>query len=287
MNKVAKTMIVSMITNSVLSLVKVATGIIGNSGALVADGIHSFSDLITDMIAIVGNKLSLKPADENHPYGHGKIEYLTSMIISTIIVILGFSIIVDSIKKEIKIPTDIVVIVTMFTIVAKLLLSNYIIRKGKKYNNNILISSGYESRTDVISSVVVLISALLSHLFNYSDKIAMLIVGLLIVKTGISLLKENISNILGENDTNIEFRKEIEKYILEFKQVLCIDELVLIKYGCYYKLISDIGMDESMSLKDVHNVLEKIEIKIKKNTNVRFITIHVNPYKLDTKSKKV
>lgn len=285
MNKITKTMLVSGLTNTLLSLIKIIVGFIGNSGALIADGIHSFSDLITDFIAIIGGKLSSKPADDDHPYGHGKIEYLTSMIISLMIIILGISIIVDSFISDINIPTNIVVIVTIFTIITKLLLSTYIINQGKRYKSNILISSGYESRTDVFSSIVVLISALIVNIkidiFKYSDKVAMVIVGLLIIKTGFSLIKENISNILGEDDKDPEFRKEIETIIMKYKEVLCIDELVLIKYGGYYQLISDIGMNEKMSLKKVHDILEDIEKDLKENTNIKFITIHVNPYKIE------
>ena len=281
MSKVTKTMLISAFTNIFLSLLKVIVGFLGKSGALIADGIHSFSDLITDGVAIIGAKLASKPADENHPYGHGKVEYLTSMIISLMIMILGITIIFDSFMSDINTPDNIVIYVTLFTIIAKFLLSTYIIKQGKRYKNNILISSGYESRTDVISSIVVLISVLLSSLYKYADKVAMIIVGILIIKTGFNLIKENISNILGEDDKDPEFRKEIETIIMKYKEVLCIDELVLIKYGGYYQLISDIGMNEKMSLKKVHNILENIEKDLKDNTKVKFITIHVNPYKME------
>ena len=279
MSKVTKTMLVSAFTNIFLSLIKIIVGFIGKSGALIADGIHSFSDLITDGVAIIGAKLASKPADEDHPYGHGKVEYLTSMIISLMIMILGITIIVDAFISEINIPTNIVIYVTIFTIIAKLLLSSYIINKGKKYKNNILISSGYESRTDVLSSIVVLISVFLANIFEYADKVAMIIVGILIIRTGFLLIKDNISNIIGEDDKDPELRKQIEQIILKYEEVLNIDELVLIKYGEYYQLISDIGMNENMNLKNVHDILDKIEKDLKKKTNVKFITIHVNPYK--------
>ena len=283
MNKVTKTMLVSALTNIFLSLTKIVVGFIGNSGALIADGVHSFSDLITDGVAIIGAKLSNKPADDNHPYGHGKLEYITSMFISLMIIILGTTIIYDSIISDINIPSSIVLYVTIFTIVAKLLLSTYILNKGKKYNNNILISSGYESRTDVISSIVVLLSAILANIkidiFKYSDKVAMIIVGLLIMKTGLKLMKDNISYIIGEDDKNPILRKEIEEIILNHEEVIKVDKLILIKYGEYYQLVSDIGMNEKMSLKNVHDILEKIEKELKKKTNVRYISLHVNPYK--------
>ena len=226
MNKTIKTMIISMIVNTILSILKVLIGIVGKSGALIADGFHSFSDLITDMVAIVGSKLASKPADENHPYGHGKIEYITSMIISIMIIFLGTTIVIKTITEEITIPTKIVIVVTIFTIISKLLLSNYILKCGKKYNSNILISSGLESRTDVISSLVVLISTLLSllnkyiEIFKYADKVAMIIVSILIMKTGIDLLRENMSNILGESECNTELTKKLEEIILNKYQIL-------------------------------------------------------------------
>ena len=208
MEKVSKIMFVSVFTNLILAIIKMIFGFIGKSSALLADGIHSLSDLITDFFAIIGSKLSEKPADSKHPYGHGKLEYLTSIVISIVVLTLGITLITNSFQKEIVIPDIIVIVVSIFTIIAKLILSNYIINKGKKYQNNILISSGYESRTDVISSIVVLVSIILMQLSNYfeilkyADILATIIVGLLIIKIGYSLLKENLSLLLDEQVTN-------------------------------------------------------------------------------------
>lgn len=283
MSKITRTMLVSAFTNTFLSIAKIVTGFIGKSGALIADGVHSFSDLITDLVAIIGGKFASKPADKNHPYGHGRVEYLTSMVISVFIVLLGIAILIDVFTTEITRPETIVVYVTIFIIIAKLLLSTYILRKGKQYKNSILISSGYESRTDVISSSVVLVSAITANIkidiFKYSDKVAMFIVGLLIIKTGFNLLKENVSNIIGEDEKDPELRKEIEKIILNYKEVIKIDKLLLIKYGEYYQLVSDIQMDENKKLKDVHDILEKIEKDLTDKTSMKYISLHVNPHK--------
>ena len=283
MSKITRTMLVSAITNTFLSIAKIVTGLLGKSGALVADGVHSFSDLITDLVAIIGGRFASKPADKNHPYGHGRVEYLTSMVISVFIILLGVAILIDVFTTEITRPETIVVYVTIFIIIAKLLLSTYILRKGKQYKNSILISSGYESRTDVISSSVVLVSAITANIkmdiFKYSDKVAMFIVGLLIIKTGFSLLKENVSNIIGEDEKDPELRKEIEKIILNYNEVIKIDKLLLIKYGEYYQLVSDIQMDENKKLKDVHDILEKIEKDLTDKTSMKYISLHVNPHK--------
>ena len=109
MRKENKVMLTSMIVNSFLSIIKIIVGIVGKSSALIADGIHSFSDLFTDVFAIFGNLLSRKPADLKHPFGHGKFEYLTSMGIGLVILFVGFSIIYNSYNNKIVIPSILVV----------------------------------------------------------------------------------------------------------------------------------------------------------------------------------
>lgn len=114
MHKVTKVLLVSSITNIFLSIIKVTFGFIGKSKALIADGIHSFSDLATDLIAIFGSFLSLKPADKEHPFGHGKVEYITSLIIAIIIIILGLGLINNAFNKDITIPNLLIVFSNSF-----------------------------------------------------------------------------------------------------------------------------------------------------------------------------
>lgn len=286
MKQVTKVIKASIITNILLTILKIVIGFIWNSGALIADGIHSLSDLITDFVAMIGSYLSSKPADKDHPFGHGKIEYLTSMFISIIIIILGLGIITSSFDKEKMIPSLIVIIVSLFTIISKYILSSYIIKKGKLYNSNILISSGYESRTDVYSSIVVLISSILMYfsdkikLLSYADTTAMILVGIFIIINGYRLLKENASNILEGVETDKEEIKEVKRIIKQYNEVKKIDKLWLLKFGTYYKLICEISMDENDSLRKVHDCVENIEEDLKKeNDRIKYITIHVNPVK--------
>lgn len=280
---ITKVMVISFITNAFLSVIKVIFGVIGHSSALIADGVHSFSDLSTDVIAIIGDILSRKPADKKHPYGHGQIEYLTSIFIGLIIIGLGLGIIYSSVDRGLLVPNMIVIIVSIFTIIAKIVLSNYILKKGYESNNNILIASGHESRADVISSIIVLISILLMNLedkiFSYSDIVASIIVGLFIIKTGFDVLKENVSDIIGEQETDKAFIKRINKIINKFPEIKTIDSLVLLKFGSYYKLIGEVSMDGNMTLVDAHNILEELEYAIKKKeSKIKYITIHINPY---------
>ena len=285
MNNVTKVMSVSIITNTFLSLIKIIIGFICKSSALLADGVHSFSDLLTDFFAIIGNIMAKKPADEKHPYGHGKIEYLTSIGISIVVIILGLTIINNSMHSKVVMSSLIVSIVSLITITLKYLLSEYIIRKGKKLENNILIASGKESRADVISSLVVFISAILSvfskyiEVFKYSDKIAGIIVGILIIRTGFLILKENISIILGEQEIKGETLNKIRKIILNNKDIKTIDELIILKFGHCYKVSMEVSMNPDLTLLVCHTIVDELEKKLKKEVEkIEYITVHVNPY---------
>ena len=284
MNKITKVLTISFITNLFLSILKIVFGLISNYASLIADGVHSLSDLITDFVSILGNKLSLKPADDKHPFGHGIIEYVTSIMISIIIMILGMNLIINSFTHENTIPSLFIALVSLFTIIVKFILSSYIIKKGKEYNNNILIASGSESKSDVISSLVVLVSIVIIQfsdiipLFSYADIIATIIVSILIIKIGYTILMDNLSKILGEQIVDEEYLKEIKKIIISSKCILEIKNLYILKNGPYYRLVSDVIMDGSITLSKAHEVIDKIENKIKKHDDkIKYVFIHMEP----------
>ena len=281
--KITKVLLVSSITNIFLSIIKILFGFIGKCNALVADGIHSLSDLSTDFVAIFGNHLSLKPADKKHPFGHGKTEYLTSMIIGIVIIILGLSLIYNIFNKEIIIPDLIMILVSLFTIISKLLLSNYIYKKGVEYSNNILIASGKESRADVYSSIFVLLSIVLMQFSNevnilkYADMFSTIIIALFIIKTGFNILKDNIGILLEEQVLDKKYLKEIKSIITSFDEIVEIKDLYVLRYGPYYKLVSNVIMKDLL-LTDAHNVIDEIEKKLKEKDNrIKYVFIHMEP----------
>lgn len=285
MEKATKVLVKSLIVNILLTLTKFVFGIIYKSKVLVADGIHSLSDLATDIVSIYGSKLSLKPADTEHPYGHGKIEYLTSIVIGAVILALALSLLGNSLNAKTTITSNMVLYVTIFTILAKYLISRYILSKGVKYKSNLLIASGKESRSDVISSAIVIITYFLSKLssyskiFLYSDTIGTFIIGLIILKTAYRILKENIVSILGESEQDEEYLDKIRKIILENSEVVNIEELNIIKYGHYYQANITINMDSNVTLEDARVVSNRIKKKlINKKTRISYAKISINPY---------
>lgn len=283
MSAVTKTMVVSMIVNVFLSLIKIISGILGSCNSLIADGIHSISDLSTDIIAIIGNKLSLKPADNKHPYGHGKIEYLTSLIISIVILFLGFSIIYNTINRQTVIPKVWVLIVSFITIISKYFLSSFIIKQGKKINSTILIASGYESRSDAVGSIGVFLSVIVMHLssyiniFKYADKVATIIIAILIIKTGFNILKENIGLLLGEQLIDEDYLQKIKNIIYE-EEDLKIKKIHILRNGPYNHLVATITMNNFISLEEAHDKIDLIELKVKEyDEKIKYVTIHVEP----------
>ncbi len=283
MSAVTKTMVVSMIVNVFLSLIKIISGILGSCNSLIADGIHSISDLSTDIIAIIGNKLSLKPADNKHPYGHGKIEYLTSLIISIVILFLGFSIIYNTINRQTVIPKVWVLIVSFITIIFKYFLSSFIIKQGKRINSTILIASGYESRSDAVGSIGVFLSVIVMHLssyiniFKYADKVATIIIAILIIKTGFNILKENIGLLLGEQLIDEDYLQKIKNIIYE-EEDLKIKKIHILRNGPYNHLVATITMNNFISLEEAHDKIDLIELKVKEyDEKIKYVTIHVEP----------
>lgn len=281
--KITKVLLVSSITNIFLSIIKILFGFIGKCNALIADGIHSLSDLSTDFVAIFGNHLSLKPADKKHPFGHGKTEYITSVIIGIVIILLGLSLIYNIFNKEIIIPNLLMILVSLFTIISKYILSSYIYKKGIEYSNNILIASGKESKADVYSSIFVLISIVLMQFSNelsilkYADMLSTVIISLFIIKTGFNILKDNIGILLEEQVLDKEYINNIKNIITSFNEIVEIKDLYILRYGPYFKLVSNVIMKD-LSLTDAHKIIDEIEKKLKeKDDKIKYVFIHMEP----------
>lgn len=261
---------------------QVIVGLIGRSSAVIADGVHTLSDMTTDVVAIFGIRFSNKRANKAHPYGYGQVEYITSIFIGVVVVIVGLFLINSTMNNATMVPSIYVVIVTIITIITKYILSNYVLVKGYRWDNSILIASGRESHADVISSIFVLTSSLLaqltrySNMFIYSDRVAAILVSIFIIRVGFKIVSENISVIIGEQETNQGFLDEVKEIILKENKIEHIDNIVALKFGPYYKLNLEVKMDGHLTLKDVNKVMLRIKKQLKKDKKIRYITIQVN-----------
>lgn len=282
MKRASKVLLTSFFANLFLSFAKIIAGFLGTSQSLIADGLHSFSDLATDIVALIGNKFASRPADIEHPLGHGRLEYITSMFIALVIVGLGFTLVKESILSERQIPDFHIVYIIALTIIVKFCLANYVLKSGKQSKNQILISSGRESFTDVFSSLLVLFIVVLSQFQNhiswlsYLDKIGGVSIGLVILLTGAILLKENISILIGQCELDPEFMDQIKNVLAQLSIDGDIQDVMLMKYGPYYQANIVLAMQETNSLKEYFVNINKIREMIQQQfENISYINVQV------------
>lgn len=294
MNKVSRIMMVSLIANMFLSIIKIMFGVVGYTKSLIADGIHSFSDLSTDIVGIIGSKLASSKEDLKHPYGHGKIEYVTSLIISISIIFLGYFIFKNALTSSNQIPNFYTSIVVIITIIIKFLVSRYLIKKGKMLNSNILISSGKESFTDVFTSVLVLIVIFLSSFYEklsylrYVDKIGSIIISVVVLVMGIRLLLENLSLLIDSVELDKEKILEVKKVIDARSFKFNLKKLELLKFGSYYKAVICIEVEGSVSVRSAHKLMDEIEFDLlNSNTSIKYVTIHIEPIEGSDKDARI
>ena len=194
---VIKTSIISIIANLFLSGFKVMVGLLSNSIAILSDAINNLSDAISSIITIVGTKLAGKKQNKKHPYGYGRIEYMTSLIVSVIVLYAGITAMIESIKKimhpESVEYTTITLVILIVGILVKFILGLYVKQTGKKVHSDSLVASGSDAFNDAILSISVLASAILYNLLNWNIEAYMgAILSLFIIKAGLELIKEGV-----------------------------------------------------------------------------------------------
>lgn len=277
-----KVLIYSMINNFVIFLLKVCGGIFYGLSSLFADGMHTFSDFITDIVCLFGAKISKKKPTKNHPFGFGRVEYLANLFVGIILFLLGIFIIVNSFGKGNEIPTLSLLWLLLFAFVLKVIAIIVMHNIGKQINSQLLITSVKESKADLYSSIgVAIITILLQFsedisLLKYSDLIGSIIMGLMVLKTSVEVIIDNSLSIIGEVEENISIINEIKEFVSKINGVK--DESVsLIKYGSYYKLQLSLVLDSDLSLRRVINLENKIKKEILKHKkfNIKYITINV------------
>ena len=281
MKPVFKTLIISFLGNCVLVILKYVVGIITNTQVLLADAIHSLSDLITDVVAIIGSKMSYKKSDIKHPKGYGRIQYVTNLIMGVVILLLSINIIktvVLSNNKEIPIELTFVISVV---IIIKYILYKYIYMNGLKYNDNILKASAKESKSDVLSSLcslfVVITSSLYKYcgIFKYIDKVGALIISLFVLRTGYKIIKESLSLVVGEVENDDKVISDIAGMI----KIIDVDDIVLEKYGMYYSGVFKIVVSKDLSIEKGHSISKKLKSELLNSKyNIKYVLIHINPY---------
>ena len=269
--------------NIVLALLKIMAGKIFYSMSLLSDGLNSLSDLITNVLVIVGLKVGSNPEDKEHPFGHGKIESVFSVIIGTFIMITAFELIKDNFSKLTSFSNEnnvnitlIPIVITVLAILIKIFQLTFMKKKAKKYNNALINSLLADYNTDIVISSSVLFGLLLSRIHPIFDTIVGFIVSIYIIKSGYELIKENSLILMDSQDD--ELIEKIRSEILQFEEIENAHDFRMTTSGKDIYMFVDVRMDKNKTIEEAHDITNKISKRIKhKYKNIKRLLIHIEP----------
>jgi len=271
--KIIGVSIIGIVANLLLGVLKAVLGLLSGSIALISDALNNITDSSSSLITIVGTKLAAKAPDKQHPFGHGRTEYLTSLLIGGIVFLSGFQSLISSVKavfnKE-DINTDITtVIIIIATIAAKVLLGTFTENSGKKLNSTALIASGADAKNDAVVSVVTLISSILYMFAKISvDGIAGVIISVFILKTAYEVLSDTIKKLLGER-VDGEMVRGIKDIVRNTEGVINCFDLILNDYGPdFYTGSINVEIEDDRSIGEMYPILHEAQTKIYNKYNV-------------------
>ena len=281
--KIQYILFVILILNIIVAVSKIVMGNISKSSAMSADGFASLADGLSNVIAIVGVYLASKPEDEDHQYGHGKIEIITGLIIGLFLLYAGFNVVMEAIGK-IKNPVDINIsplslLVMLFTLVINIIVAYYEYKKGNELNSPILIADSLHTKSDIFVTVGVIIALILIRfgMPYILDPVASFVVSLMIFYAAYNVFKENINILI---DVKIVDDKEVKNLVMT--EYPCVKEMHKIRSrGTKNNVFMDmhIQVDPKMTVEESHRLMHNIETTIQKNIEQNaHVIIHIEPY---------
>lgn len=289
--------LVGLLVNVVLTLGKYFAGVIGNSSAMIADATHSLSDLLTDFAVLLGLRYTAKPADQDHAYGHGRIETLIAALCGVVLFVIGLGIFLKGIGsiwafvkgEKLSQPGVIALWAAVFSIVSKELLFRYTIAVGRRLNSPAMKANAWHHRTDALSSVGALLgiggSILGGERWAVLDPITAVIVGVFILYAAADIFWNSIREVLDTSlaPSQIEL---IEQTALEFPEIYNIHKVRTRRIGFYVAVEAHIMLNGEMSLKTAHDIATALELKLEKLLGHNsLITLHTEPGLPDSPSK--
>lgn len=275
--------IVGIVLNVTLSVLKFAMGVITNSISIMADAVNNLSDATSSVITIVGFKMASKPADKEHPFGHGRVEYISGLLVSFLVLLVGVEFMKSSYEKIIN-PSVVIfqwtsLIVLLVSILVKLWLSSFSKFIGKTIDSSALKASGFESLGDVIICVCIAFSLILSRYTTFPiDGYLGILISLFILFSGYSCIKETLNPILGEAPDS-KLVEKIMREIAKYQHIIGVHDLMIHNYGPRNTLASiHVEVPYTLSLMDLTQTIDTAENEISNNLDICMV-IHVDPVK--------
>lgn len=273
---------VTIIVNTILAIFKLIAGIIGKSSAMISDSIHSFSDVFSTIVVIVGLKISHRKSDDNHPYGHERLENVASILLAFTLLVTGVLIGVNGIKnlleKNSYVPSTFALAASIISILVKEWMYWYTIGAAKKINSDALKADAWHHRSDALSSIGSLIGIAGSMLgYWYFDIVACIIISLLIVKVSVDIFIESISKLV-DKACDQHTINQIRELVMLTKGVTGIDLLKTRIFGNKLYVDLEITADKEISFESAHAIAHNVHDKIEEDLpKVKHCMVHINP----------
>lgn len=280
--------LVGVFCNILLCLIKITAGLIAKSISIIADGLNNLSDMGSSVITMIGFRLSGKPADKDHPYGHGRMEYMSAFIVSVLIIIVGFELALSSVKSLVfgdKAPryTVLSIIILAVSVFVKLWMYLFNRKLAKLINSDALSATAQDSINDAVTTTAILISTIISYFINVPfnlDAIMALLVSMFILWSGISSAKGTITSLLGKAPDK-ELVEKIESTVMSFDGFLGIHDLIVHDYGPGRQFASlHIEVPQNVNIVECHEQIDLCEKVVLEQTGVNLV-IHMDPIDTD------
>ncbi len=287
-NKVIKKLsFIGIFGNIALSAFKLFAGIIGNSGAMISDAVHSLSDVFATFIAFLGVKLSGKEADDQHPYGHDRYECIAAIFLGLILAGTGIGVGYAGLQKilsgnvdKIQVPTLLPLIAAVVSIVVKESMYHYTMHYARKLESAAFEADAWHHRSDALSSIGSFAGILAAKLgLPIMDPIASIVICLFILKVAFDILKDGFMRMM-DTSCGIEYERELKTFIEGQDGVVSVDLLQTRLFGNKIYVDMEISVDKNLSLIEAHDISEELHEKVEVSyPNIKHIMIHVNPSK--------
>lgn len=277
--------LVSVVGNAILSGFKLLAGIWGHSGAMISDAIHSFSDVLTTLIAWIGVKVSRRAADAAHPYGHERLECVASLILGVVLMATGLGVgrvglenIFSGEYEKLAVPGLIALIAAVVSIVTKEAMYWYTRYYAKQINSAAFMADAWHHRSDAFSSIGSLIGiggAMLG--FPVLDSVASVVICLFIVKVAYDIIKDAVVKML-DTSCGEQYEQELSRFVSEQQDVVCVDTLHSRMFGNKVYVDLEIEVDGQKTLQDAHAVAERVHTEMESRfPDIKHVMIHLNP----------
>jgi len=274
--------IIAIIVNALLFIIKLWAGLRSNSIAIVADAWHTLSDSFSSIIILAGLKLSKKPPDRNHPYGHGRAEIISSVIIGTLLVVIGFNFLLESIQRfnnhETASYNLAAIIIIIISILVKELMAQFAFWCSKKSNSDLIKADGWHHRSDALSSLVILIGIFLGKYFWWMDSLLGFLMSILLFRVAFFIMKTSISKLLGEQPDESVKQDILTLIDLNINFDVKPHHFHCHSYGDHKELSFHIILDSELPLINAHKIADRIEELIRDKFKIE-TTIHIEPDK--------